>query len=223
MKSIQLAVNSKDNQASALGVNIEEPAVLISRMKLPTSFDEATVKHCGLEGQSDAGERLAQRLKLTTVKGAPSIVDLSIQADTSGLARACASAIFDLVKRSQYALAEPFIADANSKLAEYQKRIDDSKSLMLRADRSGAALSAAYLASRDELKYLMDEVMRLQDLIAFLQTQTTQLTAPIYAMDRPVFPKKSLTLALGLMVGLCVGLLFVIGRRAYRRMYIERA
>ena len=47
----------------------------------------------------------------------------------------------------------------------------------------------------------------------------TQLTAPIYAIDHPVFPIKRLTVTVGLMAGLFLGLLFVMGRHAYRCMY----
>ncbi len=65
----------------------------------------------------------------------------------------------------------------------------------------------------------MDEVIRLQDFITSGDTRMTQLTAPIYAIDHPVFPKKRLTVTVGLMAGLFLGLLFVMGRHAYRRMY----
>ncbi len=217
IKMAQIGVNN--NNVNPLGVNIEEPALLIARMKLPTSFDQATIERCGLVSEKDAAEVLAKKVKLSAVKGAPSVVDLSIQAESKDLANACVAATFDLIKQTQKAIAEPFIIEAKSKLAEYQKRLNDSRSVMLRADKSGAALSAAYLATRDEVKYLMDEVIRLQDFITSGDTRMTQLTAPIYAIDHPVFPKKRLTVTVGLMAGLFLGLLFVMGRHAYRRMY----
>ena len=218
IKMAQIGVNNNNN-VNPLGVNIEEPALLIARMKLPTSFDQATIERCGLNGEKDAAEVLAKKVKLSAVKCAPSVVDLSIQAESKELADACVAATFDLIKQTQKAIAEPFIIEAKSKLSEYQKRLDDSRSVMLRADKSGAALSAAYLATRDEVKYLMDEVIRLQDFITSGDTRMTQLTAPIYAIDHPVFPKKGLTVIVGLMAGLFLGLLFVMGRHAYRRMY----
>ena len=218
IKMAQIGVNNNNN-VNPLGVNIEEPALLIARMKLPTSFDQMTIERCGLNGEKDAAEVLAKKVKLSAVKGAPSVVDLSIQAESKELADACVAATFDLIKQTQKAIAEPFIIEAKSKLSEYQKRLYDSRSVMLRADKSGAALSAAYLATRDEVKYLMDEVIRLQDFITSGDTRMTQLTAPIYAIDHPVFPKKRLTVTVGLMAGLFLGLLFVMGRHAYRRMY----
>ena len=218
IKMAQIGVNNNNN-VNPLGVNIEEPALLIARMKLPTSFDQATIERCGLNGEKDAAEVLAKKVKLSAVKGAPSVVDLSIQAESKELADACVAATFDLIKQTQKAIAEPFIIEAKSKLSEYQKRLDDSRSVMSRPDKSGAALSAAYLATRDEVKYLMDEVIRLQDFITSGDTRMTQLTAPIYAIDHPVFPKKRLTVTVGLIAGLFLGLLFVMGRHAYRRMY----
>ncbi len=219
IKMAQIGVSNNNNNVNPLGVNIEEPALLIARMKLPTSFDQATIERCGLNGEKDAAEVLAKKAKLSAVKGAPSVVDLSIQAESKELADGCVAATFDLIKNTQKAIAEPFIIEAKSKLSEYQKRLDDSRSVMLRADKSGAALSAAYLATRDEVKYLMDEVIRLQDFITSGDTRMTQLTAPIYAIDHPVFPKKRLTVTVGLMAGLFLGLLFVMGRHAYRRIY----
>jgi len=217
IKMAQIGVNN--NNVNPLGVNVEEPALLIARMKLPTSFNQATIQRCGLNGEKDAAKVLVKKVKLSAVKGAPSVVDLSIQAESKELADACVAATFDLIKQTQKAIAEPFIIEAKSKLSEYQKRLDDSRSVMLRADKSGAALSAAYLATRDEVKYLMDEVSRLQDFVNSGDTRMTQLTAPIYVIDHPVFPKKRLTVTVGLMAGLFLGLLFVMGRHAYRRMY----
>lgn len=222
IKMAQIGVNNNNNNVNPLGVNIEEPALLIARMKLPTSFDPVTIDRCGLSGEKDAQDILAKLIKLSAVKGAPSVVDLSIQLSTKEQADACVSAVFDLIKSSQKAIAEPFIIEAKSKLAEYQKRLDDSRSVMLRADKSGAALSAAYLATRDEIKYLMDEVIRLQDFINSGDTRMTQLTAPIYAIDDPVFPKKIVSIILGLMGGLLLGLLFVMVRQAYRKMYLNQ-
>lgn len=212
IKMAQIGVNNNNN-VNPLGVNIEEPALLIARMKLPTSFDPVTIDRCGLTGEKDAQDILAKLVKLSAVKGAPSVVDLSIQLSSKEQADACVSAVFDLIKGSQKAIAEPFIIEAKSKLAEYQKRLDDSRSVMLRADKSGAALSAAYLATRDEVKYLMGEVIRLQDFITSGDTWMTQLTAPIYAIDHPVFPKKKISVIVGLLAGLFFGLLFVMVRK----------
>jgi capsular polysaccharide biosynthesis protein len=215
-------INNNNNNVNSLGVNIEEPAVLMARVKLPTSFDPVTIDRCGLTGEKDAQDILAKLVKLSEVKGAPSVVDLSIQSSTKEQADACVSAIFDLIKSSQKAIKEPFVIEAKSKLAEYQKRLDDSRSVILRADKSGAALSAAYLATRDEVKNIMDEVMRLQDFITSGDTRITQLTAPIYAIDHPVFPKKKISVIVGFMAGLFLGLLFVMVRQAYRKMYLNQ-
>ncbi len=222
IKMAQIAVKYNDN-VNPVGVNIEEVALLIARMKLPTTFDLSTIERCGLTSEKDGAEVLAKRVKLSAVKGAPSVVDLSIQAESKEMAEACVAATFDLIRQTQKAIAEPFIIEAKSKLSEYQKRLDDSRSVIFRADKSGAVLSAAYLATRDEVKYLMDEVTRLQDFTTSADTRVAQLTAPIYAIDHPVYPKKRLTVTAGLMAGLLSGLLFIMGRHAYRRMYPSTA
>lgn len=199
--------------------NVEEPASLIARMKLPTNYDADTIGRCGLSKNKDASELLARKQKLSTVKGVPTIVDLSIQADSKELAGECATAIFNLIRQTQRAIAEPFIAQAKFKIIEYQKRLDSSRGLISRSDKSGGQLSNVYLATRDEVNYLTYEIARLQEFITLADAKMAELTAPVYVLSNSVYPNKLVTILLGLLAGFFLGLLFVMGRRAYRSMY----
>ena len=104
---------------------------------------------------------------------------------------------------------------------KYQVRLQETQGLIARADKSGSALSAAYLANRDELKFLSDETIRLNAIITSGDTRHAKLVSPIYASDAPVFPKKKLSLVVGLLAGLFLGLLLALARKAWRNYQVK--
>ena len=101
-------------------------------------------------------------------------------------------------------------------LIRYQDRLTNSQSLVSRADKSGAALSAAYLANRDEVKFLTEEILRLNTFITTADSRQAKLVSPIYASDIPVAPKKKIALVAGLFAGLFLGLLLMLGKRGLK-------
>lgn len=113
-------------------------------------------------------------------------------------------------------IAEPIIEEAKIKLARYATRLQEAQTFIAKADKAGSSMSAAYLSTRDEMKYLTDEVIRLNDLISSASSRQTKLVSPIYAPENKVSPKRAIALVGGLMGGLFLGLVLMIGLRAYR-------
>jgi uncharacterized protein involved in exopolysaccharide biosynthesis len=140
---------------------------------------------------------------------------LKIRAESKEVALTCAQAIFENIKDSQSQILKPYIEEAKTLLLKYQVRLNEAQRLIAMADKSGQALSAAYLANRDELKFLSDEAIRLNAIITAGDTRHTKLVSPIYVSDKPVFPKKTISLVLGLLAGLFLGLLYVLARKAW--------
>jgi capsular polysaccharide biosynthesis protein len=214
---IRMAQIDLRNTTNPLGVNLEDPNTLISRMKLPTAFSEKEVQACKLEKSKFPTEALANNVvKLTAVKGVASLVELKVRGESKEEALACAQAIFQNIKDSQHYIMKPYIEEAKTLLLKYQVRLNDAQRVIASADKSGQALSAAYLANRDELKFLSDETIRLNAIIAAGDTRHTKLVSPIYASDESVFPKMTVSLVLGLLAGLFLGLLYVLARKAWR-------
>jgi capsular polysaccharide biosynthesis protein len=170
---------------------------------------------CGFESSKSPFESLVTAVKLSAVKGVGSMVELKINRDNKETAIACAQSLFENIKASQNEIIKPYIEEAKILLVKYQDRLTNSQSLISRADKSGAALSASYLASRDEVKFLTDEILRLNAFIVSADSKQAKLVSPIYASDDPVFPKKTISLIVGLMVGLFLGLLLAYGKRSY--------
>ena len=214
---IKLAqIGSEKYSANSLGVNIEDPIFLIARLKFPTTYSTQEIKACGFESSSDPYEALAAAAKFSVVNGAGSIIELKIDRDHKETAMACVQSLFEKIKASQNEIIKPHIEEAKILLVKYQDRLTNSQSLVYRADKSGSALSAAYLANRDEVKFLTEELLRLNAFITTSGTRQAKLVAPIYASDIPVAPKKKTALIKGLVVGLFLGLLLMLGKRGYK-------
>lgn len=213
---IQMAQISASNNANPLGINIEEPNLLMARLKLPTTYSAEVIKACGLENTSSPAESLVSSAKFSGVKGVGSMIELKINRDSKEIAINCAQALFESIKTSQNQIIKPYIEESKALLVKYEARLVNSQSLVSRADKSGAALSAAYLANRDEVKFLTEEILRLNTFITTTDTRQAKLVSPIYASDIAVFPRKTMSLIIGLMAGLFLGLLLVISKKALK-------
>jgi uncharacterized protein involved in exopolysaccharide biosynthesis len=60
MAQISTANNNNNNNISPLGINIEEPALLISRLSSPTSYIPKTLAACDLQDQANAALALSK-------------------------------------------------------------------------------------------------------------------------------------------------------------------
>jgi LPS O-antigen subunit length determinant protein (WzzB/FepE family) len=145
-------------------------------------------------------------------------VELKTVGPTPEAASTCAQAIFELIKTSEAQIQAPYLEETQTRLVEDKSRLDQAKALVARADKSGAAMSAAYLSTRDEIKYLLDEITTLQNVVSGGQYRATRLVSPIYASDNPVAPKKRIALLAGLMGGLFLGLLIAFARQMWAKL-----
>lgn len=204
---------ANNNNISPLGVNVEEPALLISRLSFPTSFTPEAMAACGLQDHANTDASLSKSIKLTAPKGVASVVELKTLGPTPQAAQECVVAVFELIKITQAQIVTPYIEQAKGKLADDEERLQKAKDLVARFDKSGSAMSASYLTTRDEIRYLLDEITALKNLITSNQNRATRMVAPIYASGVPISPKKRMILATGLLGGLFLGLLIALARQ----------
>ena len=206
-------IGATNNNINPLGVNIEEPALLISRLSSPTSFTPEAIAACGMQDQANASESLSKSIKLTPAKGVASVVELKTFGGTPQSAQDCALGVFNLIKTTQSQIVAPYIEEAKVKLADDEDRLQKAKDLVTRSDKSGSAMSASYLSTRDEIRYLLDEITALKNVVTSNQNRATRMVAPIYTSDTPIAPKKRMVLAAGLLGGLFLGLLVALARQ----------
>lgn len=207
------AANNNNNNLNPLGVNIEEPALLTVRLGIPTTFTAQEIVVCGFEGKPDSAAALAKAIKISPAKGVPNVVELKAFGDSPQSAKDCANAIIELIKTTQAQILIPYIEEAKVKLADDEERLNKAKDLVSRADKAGSAMGATYLSTRDEMRYLLDEISALKNVVTTNQHRTTRMVAPIYASDTPIAPKKRVVLAAGLFGGLFLGLLIALARQ----------
>ncbi len=215
-------INNNNNNTNLLGVNVEEPALLLARLKQPTTYSAAEIKACGLENEKRPAESLVELSKFSAVKHVGTIVELKIRRGSKEQALICAETLFQNIRASQNQIIKPYIEEAKALLTKYQARLKEAQELVARADKSGAALSAAYLANRDEVKFLTDESIRLNTFVTAGDTRQTKLISPIYVSETPVFPKKKMTVIIGLLLGLILGLLFVMTRKCLVNYWVSK-
>ena len=218
---IRMAQISQVNPANPFGTNVEEPTSLIARMQFPTNYTEQVIGSCGYQDKPQAALALSKAAKLAIPKGVANTVELKILAPSQELAASCAQAIFVQIAQMQEQFSRVFVEEARLKLAADNERIEAARRLIARADQSGSAMSAAYLSARDELTYFLTDRERMLDLINSVKSRGTRLDSPIYASDKPVSPKKAISLAAGLLGGLFLGLLIALGRKVLGKLKSE--
>ncbi len=212
MAQIQAAT---PNSTNASGVNLEDPTLLISRLKLPSTYDQPAINSCGYQVKKYPSEELAKMAKFSLIKGTQ-MVEVKVRGLSREQATQCAESILRIVKDSQKAIAEPIIDEAKSKLLKYSERLQEAQSFIVKADKSGSSMTAAYLSTRDQVKYLTNEMIRLNDLISSANTRQSKLVSPIYSPEKKVSPNSEIALVVGLFLGLFLGLLFILGKRVYK-------
>jgi LPS O-antigen subunit length determinant protein (WzzB/FepE family) len=205
--------SNNNNNVNPIGVNIEEPVLLIARLSSPTSYTAEAITLCGLDSEKDAQAILSKSVKLTIPKGVSNVVDMKIIGTSPEASINCAQAVFDLIKASQAQIVRPYIEAAQAKLLDDQERLTKSKDMVEKADKAGSAIGAAYLSTRDEIRFLLNEITALRNVVASNKSRETRLLAPIYASDDPIAPKKRNVLLVGLFGGLFTGLLIAFGRQ----------
>lgn len=211
-------IGTANNNLNPLGINIEEPSLLIARLSQPTSFPTQVLGACGLKEGANAAATLSKSIKLALPKGVANVVELKTFGKSPEAALTCAQAIFELIKTTQAQIVAPYIEEAKLKLADDNERLAKAKDLVAKADKSGSAMGAVYLSTRDEIRFLLDEITALKNVVTSNQSRATRLVAPIYASDTPLAPKKRVALAAGLFGGLFLGLMLALARQLWIKL-----
>jgi len=219
---IRMAQISQANPANPFGASIEDPASLISRMQLPTNYSPEVIGACDYQDQPQGALALSKAAKFSIPKSVANTVELKILAPSSQLAASCAQGIFVQIAQMQERLSKTFIEEAKIKLESDNEHIESARKLITKADQSGSAMSVAYLSARDELTYFLTDREKMIDLINSVKSRGTRLDSPIYASERPVSPKKTISLVAGLAAGFFLGLLFALGRKFLQQSSLSR-
>lgn len=205
------------DSTNPLGVNLEDSNNLIARLRMPSAYSPREIEACNLAGTKAPGESMVGLAQVSAVKDAASIIELKVRLESKEQAVICAQAVYDGIRESQAKILQPYLDEARTLLLKYRARWQEANSLLARADESSPLLSAAYLANRDELKFLSNEIIRLNAIITSGDIRYAKLLSPVYVFDAPVFPKNKLTIAVGFVGGLFLGLLAALFRTIFSK------
>lgn len=223
MAQIQLSQVSISNNANTGTnpsiVNIEDANSVIARLKLPTAYSAQEIKACGLEAYGAPFEKLVSAVKFSTVKGG-SVIELKINLDSKETAIACAHALFENIRNYQNKIIKPDIEEAKILLLKNNDRLAKIQTLIAEADKFGIANLSAYFSSRDEVKFLLHEITRLNSFVAMVESKQAKFLSPIYVPDYPVSPNKKIIIVVCIMAGIILGLCSFWMRRYWQSIKI---
>ena len=133
--------------------NIEEPANLIQRLRVPVAYPVAVWKSCGMSEGGEFGDYLAGIFVIQATKNANSTVDMTFRATSVPQARQCAEAIASMIETQQHDLIEEQLTGMQEELLRYRHALHAEEQQLGAIKESGLA---NWLA---ELKSWMSETM----------------------------------------------------------------
>jgi len=198
--------------SSNSNINIEEPSVLVQRLKSPTAYPAEAQQQCGMPENGEYGDYLNKKLEVKTIKEAASAVQFKFRAAKPAQAKQCAEAIVSMIMTQQHSLIEEHLAGRQVQLVKYQQSLAEEQ-LQMEKNKKFELGNLSYLAKLDKLSWLHGRIDALQEEALLSQMHPAKLIAPIYAPSKPIAPKAGLVLPLGILLGLMLGVLYAFGRR----------
>jgi uncharacterized protein involved in exopolysaccharide biosynthesis len=214
--------------AKIAGNDVEDPGMLVEKLKLPMYFSKKTYVACNVMNQLKPGETIAKILKPTLVKTA-GIITITYQEDSPENAKKCLESVLDDIRVNQRLLAEPIFERKTNQLFNLKLKLESAEKAIKRlSDKSvsldfsdskfsaSALLLATTLNKEKEIEDLKIEIKDLEIQLVKPQTEEASLITQIFAPQQKVSPKTANVLLTSLFGGLFLGLMFVIGQRTYR-------
>lgn len=195
---------------------IEEPVVLIQRLRFSSSYPVAVQQSCGMPKNGEFGEYLGGILDIQAVKKVPNAIEIRVRTSSVDQAKQCAEAIVSMIIEQQGNLIRDHFAGRQEQLLRYQRALREEQQQLEKIRKSELA-NFGYLARLDQLSWLRTRVDTLQEEALLSQKHPAQLISPITASSEPVSPKTRLLSFLGLSLGLMLGMLYAFGRESWRR------
>jgi len=220
--------------ARVAGSDVESPALLLEKMKMPSYYSQNTYLACNVMETVDPGMTIANNLKPMLSKTAP-IINIQYQASSYTDAINCLEAVVGDIRDSQKILSKPILTAKSIQLLALKQKLDASESFIkklpsgnLNFDFSDSKFSSSYLLlakiimKEDKIKDLKVQISDMEISLADPQTKETFLTAPIYTTQQKQSPKR-FRILVGVTGGLFLGLLLMLVKRRYRAYKVSSA
>jgi hypothetical protein len=214
--------------AKVAGIDVEAPALLVEKLKMPMYYSQKTYVACNLMDKHESGEVIAKTLKPILTKSAP-IITISYREKSREGAQKCLESVLDDVRSNQSLLAKPIFESKANQLLNLKLKLESAEKLVKILDKNNfsydfsdskfsasALLLATTISKESEIKDLRATISDLEITLVEPLTKETFLVTPIYA---PHFRESSTSptvLAASFFGGLFLALIFMMGQRGYR-------
>jgi capsular polysaccharide biosynthesis protein len=209
------------------GIEVEAPATLVEKLKMPTYYSEKTHAACNVLENLEAGAVISSSLKPAWLKTAP-IITISYRQASPEDAEKCLEGVLDDVQVNQRLIAKPIFESKTNQLVNLKLRLESAQKIVnvlpkpnTVFDFSDSKFSAStlllttILSKENEVKDLQNQINDLEISLSAPHTKEAFLTTPIYSPKKNLSPKPTRFLLMGLMSGVFIGLLLMMGKRAY--------
>ena len=215
---VQMAqfISSNSTSVSNTVSNIEEPAALVQRLRIPTAYPDEVAMSCGMPADREFGDYLGGLLKAEAVKSSNNIIDLKVIGTSPSQAKECAEGITRMIAAQQRDLIKVRLAGSQEQLDQYRRTLKEEQQ-ELEKQKNSETSSFGYLVKWDQLSWLRTRIDALQEEVLESQLRPAKLVAPVYAPNKPVPRKFALLLSFGIAFGLMLGLLNALVIRTWRR------
>ncbi len=208
--------------AKVAGTDVETPAILTEKLKMPMYYSQKTYVACNVMDKLEPGEVIAKTLKPTLAKTVP-IITISYQDESREDAQKCLDSVLDDVRSYQSLLAKPIFENKTNQLLNLKLKLESAEKIVKSLPKNNASfnfsastlLLATTLSKENEIIDLRAAINDLEIALVEPQTKEAFFTTPIYAPQAKVSPKRTMILVGGLIAGLFLGLLLMLGKRAY--------
>ena len=194
----------------------DTPARFIERMKSTLIFDGAIIDHCELENSRSMELELKKAISLSLNSGTVPVVEIKTFRSTLALAKSCAFSVLQKIEKSQQALKSKqmniFKDDAQIRLSKIDQEIALNQLLISRLMNSHS-LSPLLDTLLGNYRKLESERKQIQSLLGSRNFDDAPQSSSIFQLDGPIYPKRVVSLILGVLAGILLGFFVAMARK----------
>lgn len=195
---------------------IEAPVKLAVRLRYATSYTEAVTMACGFESLGAVGDNLGGMLKTSVLKLVPNVLELKLRATSPEEVSQCSAALSMMIAKQQHDLMEEHLIGKRATL-EMLQQLETTHSKQLQYARKAEMGDYGFLVIMDKLSSLRTRIAALQEELQPTNLQSAKVLVPLNITPYPVFPNKKITLIIGLLGGVFLGVMFALIRNVVRK------
>jgi len=204
---------------------VEEPTILMDKLKIPNYYSSASVMACGVTD----GTSLVKKLNLKLEKSGQ-IVSISTKQKHSGRAKNCLESVFNDIRIDQKKIAVPRLKALMNELSHTKQSLDLAQKAVSKLSSQDNFLSSSdshfnaaalklstTLSKEKEVMELAANIVALESALDDPRTKDASLVAEIYSSNTPEGPTETLVAVGSALCGAILTIGLLLNRRGWRQ------